>query len=68
MIARSSTTPAVCGSSSLTHAPCCPCCANLKIEGAIGNRACPEVIVVIRWPLRIESGRSLSNHSAIVGL
>ncbi len=29
---------AVCGSSSLTHAPDCPCCANWKSDGAIGKR------------------------------
>jgi len=32
---------------------------NLNFDGAIGP-ACPEVIVVKRWPLRIASGRSLS--------
>ena len=66
--ARSSTMPAVCGSNSLTQAPCCPCCRNLNLDGAMGNRFCPDVIVVIRWPLRIESGRSLSNQSFIFGL
>ena len=56
----SSTILAVCGSSSLTHIPLWPCWANLYFDGAIGNRFCPEVIVVSRWPLRIDSGRSLS--------
>ena len=39
-----------------------------KIDGATGNRAWPEVIVVSRWPRRIESGRSLSYISFICGL
>ena len=56
------------GSSSLTHMPHWPCWANLYFDGAIGNRAWPEVIVVSRWPMRIESGRSLSYHSSISGL
>ena len=64
----SSTILAVYGSSSLTHMPLLPCWANLYFDGAIGNRAWPEVMVVSRWPLRIESGRSLSYHSFIFGL
>ena len=39
MKAMSSTILAVCGSSSLTHAPDLPCCSNLKIDGATGQRA-----------------------------
>ena len=35
----SSTIFAVCGSSSLTHIPLLPCCANLYFDGAIGKRA-----------------------------
>ena len=64
----SSTIFAVCGSNSLTHIPHRPCRANLYIEGAIGNRACPLVIVVSRWPLRTLSGRSLSYQSFMTGL
>ena len=64
----SSTIFAVQGSTSLTHMPLSPCLANLKIDGATGNRVCPEVIVVSRWPLRMLSGRSLSYHSSICGL
>ena len=64
----SSTILAVYGSSSQTHMPHWPCWANLNFDGAIGNRFWPEVIVVSRWPMRIESGRSLSNHSSIIGL
>ena len=60
-MAMSSTSFAVHGSKSLTHAPLRPCCANLKIEGATGNLACPLVIVVMRWPARIESGSSTLN-------
>ena len=54
----SSTMRAVYGSSSETHAPDLPYCANLKIEGAIGKRLCPLVMVVSRWPCRMDSGRS----------
>ena len=43
--------------------PHLPCWANLYFDGAIGNRAWPLVIVVSRWPMRTESGRSLSYHS-----
>ena len=64
----SSTIFAVCGSSSVTHMPLLPCCANLYFDGAIGNRAWPEVIVVSRWPMRTESGRSLSYQSFMTGL
>ena len=35
----SSATRAVCGSSSLIHAPVWPCCVNLNIEAATGKRA-----------------------------
>ena len=59
-IAMSSTISAVFGNSSLIQAPFWPCWANLKTLGATGSRFWPLVIVVIRWPMRIESGRSLS--------
>ena len=65
---RSSTIFAVCGSSSLTHAPDWPCCANLKIDGATGKLVCAAVMPVSRWPLRIESGRSVPCTSASCGL
>ncbi len=68
MIVMSSTIVEMCGNSSLTHEPQCPCCANLKTDGAQGNRAWPEVIVVMRLPLRMLSGRSLSKNSASFGL
>ena len=64
----SSTILAVQGKSSLTHIPDLPWRANLYFEGAIGNRDWPLVIVVRRWPWRIESGRSLSNQPSILGL
>ena len=67
-MARSSTIFAVHGSSSLTHAPLLPCCLNLYFDGAIGNRDCPLVMVVSRWPFRTDSGRSLSNMSFNFGL
>ena len=64
----SSTIFAVCGISSLTHAPDCPCCANWKSEGTMGNVACVAVMPVSRWPLRIESGRSVPFHFCSSGL
>ena len=64
----SSTILAVYGSSSLTHMPHWPCWANLYFDGAMGNRAWPLVMVVSRWPWRIESGRSLSYQASIFGL
>ncbi len=67
-MAISSTMLAVWGSNSLTQAPLLPCWANLKTDGAMGKRVWPEVIVVRRWPCRMDSGRSLSNHEAMVGL
>ena len=48
--------------------PHSPCWANLYLDGAIGNRFWPDVMVVSRWPCRIESGRSLSYHLSIVRL
>ena len=59
MMQMSSTISAVCGKSSLSHAPLWPCRANLKIDGATGKLFWPEVIVVIRWPIRTESGSSM---------
>ena len=51
---------AVCGSSSLSHAPDLPCCANLKIDGATGKaRLRRDVMPVSRWPMRMESGSSV---------
>ena len=47
-MAKSSTIFAMFGSNSDTHAPVFPCCANLNFDGAIGNRLCPDVIVVRR--------------------
>ncbi len=64
----SSTIRDVQGKSSLTHVPAWPCRANRYFEGATGNRDWPLVMVVSRWPMRIESGRSLSNMASIRGL
>ena len=50
MMATSSAIRAVYGSSSEIQAPLCPCWWNSKTEGAIGKRACPEVMVVRRCP------------------
>jgi hypothetical protein len=48
--------------------PHCPAALNWNFDGAMGNLACPLVIVVRRWPLRMLSGRSLSYHFIISGL
>src|SRR5260370_27496820 len=66
--ANSSTTFAVHGISSLAHTPALPCRANLYLDGATGKRVWPLVMVVSRWPLMIDGGRSLSNSSASFGL
>src|SRR3954468_17958415 len=56
------------GKSSLIHMPDLPTRSNLYFDGAIGNRAWPLVIVVRRWPMRTDSGKSLSYQSFITGL
>src|SRR5437016_5916458 len=66
--AKSSTILAVHGSNSLTHTPFLPCRANLNFDGATGKRVWPLVMVVSRWPLMTDAGRSLSNRSASLGL
>ena len=55
---RSSTTFAVCGSNSLTHAPDLPCCANLKMLPASGSDDWFDDIVVSRCPARTDAGSS----------
>ena len=42
--------------------------AVVAIDGATGNLVCPLVIVVIRCPIRIDSGKSTSNLSCSAGL
>ena len=64
----SSAMAAVWGRSSLTHAPLSPCRAKRKTDGATGKRFWPDVMVVRRWPARIDSGRSSSKRSAMAGL
>ncbi len=64
----SSAMPAVWGSSSLSQAPALSVRANLKIDGATGKFFWPEVIVVMRWPMRTESGSSIPRWSRIAGL
>ncbi len=49
---------AVCGRSSLTHAPDWPCWANLNCAPARGNDRWKAVIPVRRWPMRTDSGSS----------
>ena len=68
MTVMSSAIFAVCGSNSLNHVPPLPCWLNLNIEGATGSRAWPLVIVVMRWPLRTDSGKSLSKCASSCGL
>ena len=55
---RSSATSAVCGSSSLSHAPDWPCCANSNTVGMMGSVFCVAVIVLSRRRSRTESGSS----------
>ena len=48
--------------------PHLPAGLNSHFDGAMGKRFWPDVIVVSRWPMRTESGRSLSYQSFITGL
>ncbi len=68
MKTMSSTVFLVQGKSSVTHMPHSPARSNLNFEGAMGKRAWPEVMVVSRWPIRTDSGRSLSYHFCMTGL
>jgi len=61
----SSTIFAVWGSNSLSEVPDCPAGLKLKMEGATGKVDCPEVMPVIRWPMRMDSGRSVPFHLSI---
>ena len=56
------------GRSSLNHMPLSPCWAKVKSEGATGKFFWPLVIVVSRWPWRIDSGRSSPRRFSISGL
>src|SRR3954465_9499069 len=51
---------AMLGSRSDSHMPHWPCWAKVYFDGATGKRAWPELMVVRRWPLRIEPGRDLA--------
>ena len=64
---HSSAMPAMWGITSLNQAPDWPCWANLKMLGAMGKDFWPEVIVVRRWPFRMDSGRSLPRCATISG-
>src|SRR5208282_4200649 len=55
----SSTIFAVCGSSSLSVVPDFPAGLKLKMEGATGRVDWPEVMPVMRWPMRMDSGKSV---------
>jgi len=55
-------------SSVFIHMPHLPAGLNLYLDGAMGKRAWPLVIVVSRWPLRMLGGRSLSNIACMPGL
>ncbi len=68
MMAMSSTILAVCGISSLIQAPELPYCANLKTDGATGSVAWPDVMPVMRWPMRTLAGRSTPMYSFSFGL
>ena len=64
----SSTILAMFGSSSLTQAPDLPCCSNLKIERATGKLDWPEVMPVMRWPMRMLPGSSVPTSLLSEGL
>src|SRR5207253_2904926 len=68
MKVRSSAIFAVCGSSSLTQAPEWPRFSNENFDGTTGKLDCVADIPVSRWPLRIESGKSLPWKSLSRGL
>ncbi len=51
----SSTIFAVCGSSSLTHVPDCPCRAKPNCDRATGSSDWP-IVCATRCPMRTESG------------
>ena len=53
---------------SLTQVPCRPYFLNSNMGATTGKDFCPEVMVVIRCPWRIESGRSWSKYSCSRGL
>ena len=55
-------------SSEFIHMPAFPNCANLYLDGAMGKRFWPLVIVVSRCPPWTLGGKSLSYHLAISGL
>jgi hypothetical protein len=55
---KSSTIFAVCGSSSLTHAPDLPCCWNLNADPASGSDAWFADMPVSRCPMRTDAGSS----------
>ena len=55
MMVMSSTIFAVCGRSSLTHAPDLPWRANEYAEFTTGSNDWP-IVCATRWPMRTESG------------
>jgi hypothetical protein len=68
MTHSSSATLAVCGNSSLSQVPERPWRSKRKIDGATGRRFWPEVMVVMRWPMRTDVGSSMPRLSANSGL
>jgi hypothetical protein len=67
-IASSSAQRARNGSRSLIQAPHAPRCANTRFVFWMRKRFWPDVIVVMRWPWRTESGRSWPCHLSSAGL
>ncbi len=59
---------AVCGMSSLIHAPDWPWRANANFEGTTGKLSCADDMLVRRCPMRIDSGRSVPWNSVRRGL
>ena len=69
MTLKSSTISAVCGSNSLTQVPAFPWGAKREFRRPQSEAASvPRSCVVIRWPMRIESGSSWLKSPASFGL
>ena len=62
IIVMLSAIPFMCGTSSLISMPDLPHRSKANLLGATGKRFWPLVMVVMRWPLRIESGSSWSKY------
>ena len=68
MTAMSSEIEAMFGIRSLNHCPLLPCWANLNRDFTTGSELCPEVMPVMRWPMRMLAGSSFSWNFSSIGL